>query len=41
MRPYNYKVWATPTTKMQAEWLGERVATANLTRCCSSRSLLL
>ncbi|KAH7155068.1 hypothetical protein B0J13DRAFT_468923 [Dactylonectria estremocensis] len=26
MRPYNYKVWAVPTTKMQAEWLGERVA---------------
>jgi len=26
MRPYNYKVWAVPTTKMQAAWLGERVA---------------
>ncbi|KAF1356134.1 hypothetical protein BDV97DRAFT_394087 [Delphinella strobiligena] len=26
MRPYNYKVWAVPTTKMQCEWLGERVA---------------
>ncbi|KXT14747.1 hypothetical protein AC579_4409, partial [Pseudocercospora musae] len=30
MRPYNYKVWAVPTTKMQAAWLGERVATPNL-----------
>ncbi|KAK6825164.1 FAD/NAD(P)-binding domain-containing protein [Apiospora arundinis] len=26
MRPYNYKVWAVPTTDMQAAWLGERVA---------------
>ena len=26
MRPYNYKVWAIPTTKMQCAWLGERVA---------------
>jgi protoporphyrinogen oxidase len=26
MRPYNYKVWAVPTTKMQCAWLGERVA---------------
>jgi len=26
MRPYNFKVWATPTTEMQCEWLGERVA---------------
>ncbi|KAJ1338168.1 hypothetical protein MN608_01026 [Microdochium nivale] len=26
MRPYNFKVWAVPTTKMQAAWLGERVA---------------
>jgi protoporphyrinogen oxidase len=26
MRPYNYKVWAVPTTKMQCQWLGERVA---------------
>ncbi|OQN96077.1 hypothetical protein B0A48_17877 [Cryoendolithus antarcticus] len=30
MRPYNYKVWAVPTTKMQAAWLGERVAAPNL-----------
>ncbi|KUJ15516.1 FAD/NAD(P)-binding domain-containing protein [Mollisia scopiformis] len=26
MRPYNFKVWAVPTTKMQCQWLGERVA---------------
>ena len=30
MRPYNYKVWAVPTTDMQCEWLGERVAAPNV-----------
>ncbi|KAB8346203.1 hypothetical protein FH972_023248 [Carpinus fangiana] len=30
MRPYNYKVWAVPTTKMQCKWLGERVAAPDL-----------
>jgi protoporphyrinogen oxidase len=30
MRPYNFKVWAVPTTHMQAEWLGERVATVDI-----------
>ncbi|KAK4498056.1 hypothetical protein PRZ48_010712 [Zasmidium cellare] len=30
LRPYNYKVWAVPTTKMQAAWLGERVAAPDL-----------
>ncbi|WWC90331.1 uncharacterized protein L201_005264 [Kwoniella dendrophila CBS 6074] len=30
MRPYNYKVWGTPTTKMQCKWLGERVAAPNV-----------
>ncbi|ORY64033.1 FAD/NAD(P)-binding domain-containing protein [Pseudomassariella vexata] len=30
MRPYNYKVWAVPTTDMQAAWLGERVAAPNV-----------
>lgn len=30
MRPYNYKVWAVPTTKMQCAWLGERVAAPDL-----------
>lgn len=32
MRPYNFKVWAVPTTKMQCTWLGERVATANVAK---------
>lgn len=32
MRPYNFKVWAIPTTMMQCNWLGERVATANVSR---------
>lgn len=30
MRPYNFKVWAVPTTRMQCQWLGERVAAPNL-----------
>ncbi|KAL8757914.1 MAG: hypothetical protein Q9199_001878 [Rusavskia elegans] len=30
MRPYNFKVWAVPTTKMQCQWLGERVAAPDL-----------
>ncbi|CAH7681692.1 hypothetical protein PPACK8108_LOCUS14332 [Phakopsora pachyrhizi] len=30
MRPYNFKVWAIPTTLMQCEWLGERVAAPSL-----------
>ncbi|MCJ1314588.1 hypothetical protein MMC25_008270 [Agyrium rufum] len=30
MRPYNFKVWAVPTTKMGASWLGERVATPDV-----------
>lgn len=30
MRPYNFKVWAVPTTKMQCAWLGERVAAPDL-----------
>ena len=29
MRPYNFKVWAVPTTAMQCGWLGERVATVD------------
>mmetsp|Transcript_21479 Transcript_21479/g.19544 ORF Transcript_21479/g.19544 Transcript_21479/m.19544 type:complete len:493 (-) Transcript_21479:1185-2663(-) len=32
MRPYNYKVWAIPTELMQCSWLGERVATANVSK---------
>ena len=30
MRPYNFKVWAYPTTEMQCGWLGERVATVDV-----------
>jgi protoporphyrinogen oxidase len=29
MRPYNFKVWAFPTTEMSSQWLGERVAVVN------------
>ena len=36
MRPYNFKVWAVPTTQMQAEWLGERVATVDVDRAVSN-----
>ena len=24
MRPYNFKVWAAPTTMLQIDWLGDR-----------------
>lgn len=30
MRPYNFRVWAVPTTKMNATWVGERVAAPNV-----------
>jgi len=36
MRPYNFKVWAYPTTEMQCEWLGERVATVDVQRAISN-----
>lgn len=36
MRPYNFKVWAVPTTMMQCEWLGERVATVDIERAISN-----
>jgi protoporphyrinogen oxidase len=26
MQPYNFKVWATPPERMQAQWIGERVS---------------
>ncbi|MGH2786377.1 MAG: protoporphyrinogen/coproporphyrinogen oxidase [Actinomycetota bacterium] len=26
MRPYNFKVWATPPERMAAQWIGERVS---------------
>lgn len=36
MRPYNFKVWAVPTTEMQCEWLGERVATVDVDRAITN-----
>lgn len=36
MRPYNFKVWAIPTHLMQAEWLGERVATVDVDRAITN-----
>lgn len=36
MRPYNFKVWAVPTTEMQCDWLGERVATVDVERAISN-----
>mmetsp|Transcript_39907 Transcript_39907/g.64702 ORF Transcript_39907/g.64702 Transcript_39907/m.64702 type:complete len:492 (+) Transcript_39907:135-1610(+) len=32
MRPYNFKVWAVPTSDMTSHWVGERVATVDLSR---------
>jgi protoporphyrinogen oxidase len=32
MRPYNFKVWAYSADKMNIEWMGERVATVNVSR---------
>ena len=39
MRPYNFKVWAVPTTHMQCSWLGERVATANVAKVMTMTTL--
>lgn len=36
MRPYNFKVWAVPTTEMQCDWLGERVATVDVNRAIAN-----
>jgi len=36
MRPYNFKVWAVPTTMMQSEWLGERVAAPDVGRAINN-----
>ncbi|KAH8690530.1 hypothetical protein BGW36DRAFT_432328 [Talaromyces proteolyticus] len=30
MRPYNFKVWAVPTSRMNSTWVGERVAAPNV-----------
>lgn len=36
MRPYNYKVWAYPPEKLNASWIGERVALPDLERVAES-----
>lgn len=32
LEPYNFKVWAYPPSKLNAQWVGERVATVDLRR---------
>ncbi|GAB7081451.1 protoporphyrinogen/coproporphyrinogen oxidase [Megalodesulfovibrio paquesii] len=32
MRPYNFKVWATPAERMSWQWIGERVSIVDLER---------
>lgn len=32
MFPYNFKVWACPAEKMNTEWMGERVATVDVSK---------
>jgi protoporphyrinogen oxidase len=32
MRPYNFKVWATPPERMASQWIGERVSVVDFTR---------
>ncbi|MFG0285702.1 MAG: protoporphyrinogen/coproporphyrinogen oxidase, partial [Phycisphaerales bacterium JB039] len=32
MRPYNFKVWATPLERMNKTWIGERVAVLDIER---------
>ena len=32
MRPYNFKVWATPLREMASQWIGERVAVIDYER---------
>ncbi|UJR06638.1 hypothetical protein I4U23_010922 [Adineta vaga] len=32
MFPYNFKVWACPLEKMNVEWMGERVATVDVSK---------
>jgi protoporphyrinogen oxidase len=36
MRPYNFKVWATPAELMQAQWIGERVSVLDYKRALRS-----
>lgn len=36
MRPYNFKVWATPPELMQSKWIGERVSVVDYHRAIRS-----
>lgn len=36
MRPYNFKVWAYPTTQLSWSWLGERVPEIDVKRCVTN-----
>lgn len=36
MRPYNFKVWATPPEKMASHWIGERVSVVDYRRALRS-----
>ncbi len=36
MRPYNFKVWATPAERMSARWIGERVSVVDYERALRS-----
>ena len=36
MRPYNFKVWATPPERMQSKWIGERVSVIEYGRALRS-----
>ncbi|MGH2820555.1 MAG: protoporphyrinogen/coproporphyrinogen oxidase, partial [Actinomycetota bacterium] len=36
MRPYNFKVWATPPEKMASHWIGERVSVIDYRRALHS-----
>jgi protoporphyrinogen oxidase len=36
MRPYNFKVWATPPERMAAGWIGERVSVVDYRRALRS-----
>jgi protoporphyrinogen oxidase len=36
MRPCNFQVWAYPTTAVQCEWLGERVAAPDVKRAITN-----
>ncbi|MEA2460431.1 MAG: hypothetical protein QOH90_608 [Actinomycetota bacterium] len=36
MRPYNFKVWATPPDRMQSQWIGERVSVVDYKRALRS-----